>query len=245
MKTITEFLGVQIKNAAKTIEELTAAGKTAEELPAALGEAVKMEGDKLKFLMNAVEVSKQGSKKGIDNLKRVVVIQLGENEKAPYGAIKKDEQCYVIEMIPQAYSAARAQAEANRDRDDRRGGGKGRGDKKGGKGGRGGRDGGRDGGRGRRDENRAAGKEGRPQGGEGQPFQAGERPQGEAGGEGQRRRRPRRAPAGPRADQPQTPPKPPGWVVKPKGAPADAPAQNAAPASTEGGASPAAENNQS
>src|SRR6476660_8274290 len=96
MKTLTEFAVVTLKNAAKTKQELTTAGKTAEELPAAMGETLKLEGDKLTFVMNALEVV--GAK--FDDLKRVVVFTLAEGEKAPYGAIQKGEQYYSSEYYP-------------------------------------------------------------------------------------------------------------------------------------------------
>jgi len=55
-KTITEFDGFRIKNALTTKKELAAAGKTPEEIAQGLGEALKLEGDKLKWLLSALEV---------------------------------------------------------------------------------------------------------------------------------------------------------------------------------------------
>src|SRR5437868_3151996 len=80
MKTLTEFTGPTLKNASKTKADLLAAGKTPEELPQAMGEALKIEGDKLKFLMAALETV--GDK--FNDLKRVVVsagAAEGETEK--------------------------------------------------------------------------------------------------------------------------------------------------------------------
>ncbi len=96
MKTLTEFAVVSIKNAAKTKQELTTAGKTAEELPAAMGEALKLEGDKLGYLMNAVELV--GEK--LEDLKRVVVFTLAEGKKAPHSAVQKGEHYYSTEYYP-------------------------------------------------------------------------------------------------------------------------------------------------
>ncbi len=145
MKTLTEFPSQTLKNAAKTHQELTAAGKTPEELPAALGEALKVEGDKLTRLIAAIEVV--GTR--FDDLKRVVVLQTtAEGEKAPSGAQQKGELYYVTEY----YASLQPQKPAGRgDRDDRGGkkgrGGKGRRDGKGGRGGE----------RGERGEKRAGG----------------------------------------------------------------------------------------
>ncbi len=172
MKTITEFSVTTIKNALKTREELTTAGKTPEELPAALGEALKLEGDKLTILLGALEVVE----KKTNDLKRVVVLTIAEGEKAPQGAVQKDAHYFNIEFYP----PLPGQERKGRGQGGEKGGrdGKGRGDKRGGKRG-GGRDGGRDGkGRGPRGE-RAAGA-----------------PGGDAGAGGGGRRPPR--PAGPR-----------------------------------------------
>jgi hypothetical protein len=164
MKTLTEFAVVTLKNAAKTKQELTTAGKTAEELPAAMGEALKVEGDKLNYLMNAIEVVSDK----LEDLKRVVVFTLGENEKAPHGAVQKGEQHYSTEYYPPLHPPKSKGPQ---------GGDKGRG----GKGGRDGKKGKRGrGGRGRPGEGRGPGRgEGRGPGrgeGGGHPSEAGARP---------------------------------------------------------------------
>jgi hypothetical protein len=142
MKTITEFHVSALKNAIKTKTELLAAGKTAEELPAAMGEALKLEGDKLNHVLNAIEVV--GTK--TNDLKRVVVYTLLENEKAPSGVQQKGEQYFGIEYFPPLPGSQPKGARGPRD------GGKGdgkRGDRKDGKKGRGGKGDGRGGDRGR------------------------------------------------------------------------------------------------
>lgn len=96
MKTITEFAGSTLKNALKTRQELVTAGKTPEELPGAMGEALKLEGDKLTILLNAIEVVE----KKADDLKRVVVWSLQEGEKAPRGTEQKGEHYFAIEFFP-------------------------------------------------------------------------------------------------------------------------------------------------
>lgn len=148
MRTITEFAGSNIKNAAKSKQDLTTAGKTAEELPAALGEALKVEGDRLTHLLNALETA--GEK--LNDLKRVVVFALAEGEKAPQGAQQKGETYYLCEYYPPLNPPKQ------------KGKFEGRGDKKGGKRGRGGKRGGRGGGRDQRGGRREAGDGAQTQG---------------------------------------------------------------------------------
>src|SRR6185295_9282668 len=96
MKTLTEFAAPTLKNAAKVRQELVTAGKTPEELPAAMGEALKLEGDKLTFMLAAIELV--GEK--VEDLKRVIVGALNEGEKAPSGATEKDGKQFVLEYYP-------------------------------------------------------------------------------------------------------------------------------------------------
>ena len=124
MKTLTEFVAVTLKTAAKTRAELTSSGKTIEELPAAMGEALKLEGDKLTFIMNALEAV--GNK--TEDLKRVIVSGLLEGEKAPSGVKQIGDHFYAIEYYP-SLTPKRAPQGGRDDRDSR--GGK-RGDKRGG-----------------------------------------------------------------------------------------------------------------
>ena len=134
MKTITEFPALNLKNAAKIRAELTASGKTAEELPAALGEALKLEGDKLTFMVAALDLI--GTRH--DDLKRVIVSVPREGEKPPTDAKQVGEHFYSVEFHPSLNKPAPQAREGGRD--DRRGG---RDGKRGGRGGggRGGRDG--------------------------------------------------------------------------------------------------------
>lgn len=197
MKTITEFNGFSLSNALKKQQELTAAGKTPEELGAAMGEELKMEGDKLKHLLASLDAVKSKT----DGVKRVLVMTLAENEKAPAGALKVEETYYVVEHFPSAQKAKPAHA------DDRGGrGGKGG---KGGKGGRGGRDGG---GRGERSFGGGEGRGRGPGAGPGAPGEGG-------GGRGPR------APRGDRAPAPAAVTRAPGEKPKivPKGGAAAAP----------------------
>lgn len=145
MKTLTEFHSFALKAVAQVQNELTQAGKTAEEITAAIGEKLKAEGDKLKHLMTAFDAAKDR----LDKLKRVLVIQPAEGAKLVRDAIEKEGLHFVLEFFPDAPG----QQKGRRDRDEKRGGR----DGKKGRGGKGKRDGKRGGGRGgERGERRAA-----------------------------------------------------------------------------------------
>ena len=176
-KTITEFDGFRIKNALTTKKELAAAGKTPEEIAQGLGEALKLEGDKLKWLLSALEVveGREGS------LKRVVVYAVEEGKTAPSGAVQKEDKHFLAEYF---YVPQKQERKGREGRD---------GDKRGGK--RGGKRGkGRDGGRGGRGDRRP------PRGpGAGDPAQ--QNAAGGAPGEKREKRGDRRPPRGPRPDR--------------------------------------------
>jgi uncharacterized membrane protein YgcG len=95
MKSVTEFPSFKLVQALKTKAALTAEGKTPEEIQASLGEAYKLEGDKLKYFINALDVAGQNTEK----LNRVVVMTLNEGETAPHKATKVDEMHYVPEFF--------------------------------------------------------------------------------------------------------------------------------------------------
>jgi hypothetical protein len=146
MKTLTEFDGFSIQRALNTKKELLAAGKTAEELPAAMGEALKLEGDKLTYFLNALELAETKP----DGLKRVVVYAIEEGKSAPQGSVLKGDKHFRLEHF---YTHQPKPARPERDA---RGGGKGKkdGDRK--------KRGGRGGGGGRRPDQSAGGKPGEP-----------------------------------------------------------------------------------
>jgi hypothetical protein len=122
MKSVTEFANFQLNQGIKAKAGLAAEGKTPEEIQTSLGTTFKLEGDKLKYFVNALEVAGQN----LDGLKRVRVVSLAEGENAPGKNQKIEEMTYLIEF----HVVARPpQPEADKD-------GKGRG--RGGKGGRGG-----------------------------------------------------------------------------------------------------------
>ncbi len=222
MKTLTEFFGRNLKtleeqmatiqSEAKTAAEeaLKTEGKTEEEIQAALPEAIKaavgtkiteltkMEGDKISWLLSALEMVK--GKKG--SIKRVLVMSASEGEKIPSDLKEIDGKYFSVEFFPEA---ARPGAKMDSSRDDRGGrDGKGRG----GKGGKGGRDGKGRGGRGGRDgdDRRPRRSEGAPAEGGGSGFvikTSGVGPTGEIGG------RPPRQPRGERKPRREKTPRSP------------------------------------
>ena len=181
MKTLTEFFGPHLLRALQTRDELVAAGKTPEELPVAMGEALKLEGDKLQRLLVALEIAEKKK----DRLKRIVVLQPAEGQKAPSGAQEKDGLLYLPEFFP-APPGSEPQ---------KRGGGEGRDDRRGGRGGKKerGRRGGRDG------EKRGPGR-GRDGGRAQAAPETGGAPVVEGNGDTDQRRRRRRGPRGPRPE---------------------------------------------
>ena len=106
MKTLTEFTAFGLKQAVQTQASLTQQGKTPEELPAAMGEAMKMEGDRLSYLMGALEVISSKGPKGprTEDLKRVLVFSIAEGDKVPHGALVKEadgkKTGYMAEYYP-------------------------------------------------------------------------------------------------------------------------------------------------
>jgi hypothetical protein len=95
MKSVTEFWNVTLLKGLKAKEALVAAGKSAEEIAQGIGEAFKMEGDKLKHFINAMEVAIAHPEK----LQRVLVVTLAEGENAPQKATKVEEHHYVPDFV--------------------------------------------------------------------------------------------------------------------------------------------------
>lgn len=132
MKSITEFPAFTLRAAMTVKNQLTSEGKTPEEVQTALGTTYKMEGDRLKHFVHAIEVA---SNNNADGLKRVLVMSLAEGENPPAKALKVEEAYYVPDIfVPMAPKAP-----------PQKGGRGGRGGKGGGKGGKGGRSEGREG----------------------------------------------------------------------------------------------------
>jgi hypothetical protein len=210
MKTITEFNGFSLRDAfqkktaiAKDVTaEITAQGKAGEELTAAvaagiqekLGVELKLEGDKLKYFLAALELT-QGKDRG---LKRVVVLTAAEGEKAPPEAKEKEGTYYLVEYFPAPPEQKHGRREGARDAGRRGRGGKG--------GGRGG-DQKRSRGGGRPDDGPGAGRDAAGGGagggrGDGRPPAGGRDTRRPSGGRGGRPRAPG-YPGSPGANGPQ------------------------------------------
>lgn len=123
MKAVTEFPGFVLTKALTTKTALAAEGKTPEEISASLGETFKLEGDKLKYFVNAIDVAGQNPK----DLRRVMVVSLNEGEAAPAKATQVEEMYYIPEALVLAAAPKAADPKGGRPRR----GGKGGGDKKG------------------------------------------------------------------------------------------------------------------
>ena len=98
MKTVTEFQKISLVKGLEAKTALVAAGKTPEEIQTSLGESFKMEGDKLKHFVNAIEAASSN----MTDLKRILVVALNEGENAPPKAVKLDESHYIPEFIVEA-----------------------------------------------------------------------------------------------------------------------------------------------
>lgn len=98
MKSITEFPVHKLNQGLKAKADLAAAGKTPEEIQASLGETFKLEGDKLKFFINACEVAGQN----LERLARVLVVSLNEGESAPPKAVQFEEHHYIPDFMTEA-----------------------------------------------------------------------------------------------------------------------------------------------
>lgn len=95
MKSVTEFWGAVLLQGLKAKEALAAEGKTPEEIQTNLGEKFKLEGDKLKYFTNALEVAGQNQEK----LHKVKVLSLAEGETAPQKSTKIEEHHYVPDFV--------------------------------------------------------------------------------------------------------------------------------------------------
>jgi hypothetical protein len=124
MKSVTEFMNFTLNNGLKAKTALAAEGKTPEEIQASLGETFKMEGDKLKYFFNAIDVAGQNPEK----LKRVLVVSLAEGENPPAKATQVDEMHYVPEFLIDTKMQVQAKPDPKA-RGQQRGGNKGGGDR--------------------------------------------------------------------------------------------------------------------
>lgn len=124
MKSVTEFWNVHLQKGLKTKAELTAAGKTPEEISTAIGESHKYEGDKLKHFLAAMEVAAANAEGG---LSRILVATLNEGESAPPKSTKIEETVYIPEFAsaPRAITYTKTDPKGGPKKRDQKGGGKG------------------------------------------------------------------------------------------------------------------------
>lgn len=125
MKSVTEFPVHKLLKGLDQKTKLAAEGKTPEEVATAIGEAFKMEGDKIKFFMAACDVAEQNKEK----LARVLVVQLAEGETAPPKSVKVEEHTYVPDFAVEARkpNMEKFNPNANKGKGGRDGGGRGKG----------------------------------------------------------------------------------------------------------------------
>lgn len=95
MKSITEFPAFTLRAALTTKTQLTTEGKSPEEITTAMGTTYKLEGDRLKHFMHALDVASNNA----DGLKRVLVMSLAEGETVPAKATKVEEAYYVPDIF--------------------------------------------------------------------------------------------------------------------------------------------------
>lgn len=95
MKAVTEFPSYVLTKGLNAKNALAAEGKTPEEIQQSLGESFKFENEKLKYFVAAVDVAAQNTQ----NLRRVLVLSLGEGEAAPAKAVQVEEHCYLPEFM--------------------------------------------------------------------------------------------------------------------------------------------------
>lgn len=118
MKSITEFQPATLQKVLAAKNTLTAEGKTAEEISAAIGETFKYEGDKIKYALAAAELAKDQT-----SIRRVLVATFGEGEKPAPQYQQVEDTYYKVETFN---AAPVARAEKVDPRNARRGGGGGK-----------------------------------------------------------------------------------------------------------------------
>lgn len=91
MKAVTEFPNHTLAKGIQAKAALTTEGKTPEEIEQSMGEMFKLEGDKLKCFITALDVANENMEKLI----RVRIIKFDEGETIPPKATKVDDVHYV------------------------------------------------------------------------------------------------------------------------------------------------------
>lgn len=115
MKSITEFQPSTLQKVLSVKTTLTAEGKTAEEISAAIGETFKYEGDKIKHALAAADLAKDKQA-----IRRVLVVSFAEGETPSSNYQKVEDSYYMLET----FNAKPFVAEKTDSRGPRRGGGK-------------------------------------------------------------------------------------------------------------------------
>lgn len=120
MRSVTEFWNFTLIKGLNAKNALTTEGKTPEEIQAALGEAFKFEGDKLKYFVAAIDVAAAN----LEKLSRVLVVSLNEGENAPPKAVKVEEMHFVPEFqsAPGGVVTKKDKMESGRDKKKGKGG---------------------------------------------------------------------------------------------------------------------------
>jgi hypothetical protein len=107
MKSVTEFPTFKLLKGLEAKNALAAEGKTPEEIQQNLGEKFKLEGEKLTYFTNAIDVAGQNR----DNLSRVIVVKLNEGESAPAKATQVDDFHYIPEFTIEAKKTVSTKAD--------------------------------------------------------------------------------------------------------------------------------------
>ena len=94
MKSITEFQPSTLLKVLAAKTALTAEGKTAEEISAAIGETFKYEGDKIKYALAAAELAKDKT-----SIRRVLVATFAEGEKPAPNYQQVEDIYYMVEAF--------------------------------------------------------------------------------------------------------------------------------------------------
>lgn len=94
MKSVTEFFTHKLVKGIEAKTAFLAEGKTPEEIQTSIGESFKLEGDKLKYFFNSLDIAVEN----MENLASIQVVSLAEDESAPEKAIKVEDHYYVPEF---------------------------------------------------------------------------------------------------------------------------------------------------
>lgn len=94
MKSITEFPHSTLQKVLAAKTALAAEGKSPEEIATAMGETLKLEGDKLKYALAAADLAA-----GKNAVRRVLVASIAEGEAPPAKYQKVEDNYYLVETL--------------------------------------------------------------------------------------------------------------------------------------------------